>query len=556
MTLFQRDTLGLPYPNLKSVSRLSSIISVTSAIAAGVLGVLLPLQGVQRLLGAASNPLNKYYAFALFILLLISVVSFMLMHVFENAGPKEERADQLAQPKAAKGILVFQCVASLLILAQTISQIHMPFDLDENQRAAAAVTKSFWHETTPFRHTEVHTVAHVAAILSMKALGENKVAFRLPSIVFTVLFLLVLNLFASRFLSPFTSVLVFSHLLVNEMTIWYMHAMRGYISSMFFTTILFFLLMEVTRALPTERKQKLILFFLAFFLSVLSHPFTGIFALLLVLTLVQWLWLNRSTVGTERLRYASQLISLAVLLVPFFVVVFVCVLKSLEPIANVHAGGFEKFVDPLFQTLPALGRAWAVRVVAALLLIAGLFRLVRFKRITLDFYSLFVVNTFFFFGAVLLLLKVSHLEPRWFIPFLVPFLFWAGEWVSAIPQMAVRRGVMASLFVLFTALPFQMRHGILDRLGIWYHARYENFLEMVRRETGPVEKNCYLFPDIPMGDWAEQFYFIDSPKTPAEKAACENHYVVSLELGQVVPSEPHTLVVDAGHGNAVYKINN
>ncbi|MCB0403425.1 MAG: hypothetical protein KDD51_01470 [Bdellovibrionales bacterium] len=511
-----------------------------------------PTAHVQSLLGSA----ERYLGFSQFILLFAAAVFASLSGILQI--PKEQRSRWKPVAVGSRKLTIFQVVVSLVILGQTVRQITLPFDLDENQRAAAAVTKSFFHEINPFRHTEVHAVAHTFAIASMKIFGENKVAYRLPSIVFAALFLFVLNVMASRFLQPFTRLLLFSHLLVNEMVIWYLHSTRGYVSALFVTSVLLFILLEVgASGVPEKSGRRVWAFSLFFALSVLTHPFTGIYSLLLLTSFCFWVYLKRHEMDRTLARYCWQLILSASLWLPLFFAVFVCVLRSLEPIANLHHGGFENFVIKVLTTLPSLGRLWALKLVGLAVLYAGAAQWVRHKSLRVDLLSLFCVSVFVFYGAVLTLLRVSHLEPRWFVPFIVPMVLAFGEWLSRSRGPAYV-AVLTGVYVLLTVLPFRMQHGILDTLGVLYHQPYEAFLTEIRQKTGPVRENCYQFPDKSMGSWAQTFHFSDAPRNLLEKADCRHFYLISLDEAPLDPPSNARLVFHSAFGqhNAVYQLTN
>ncbi|MCB0418761.1 MAG: hypothetical protein H6617_08055 [Bdellovibrionaceae bacterium] len=518
----------------------------------GFLFVVGPTSHFRAFLGDA----ERYLGFSQFILLFGAAVFASLSGILRV--PKERTAPTRPLVARSRKLTVFQVVVSLVVLGQTVRQITLPFDLDENQRAAAAITKSFWHEINPFRHTEVHAVAHVFAIASMKVFGENKIAYRLPSIIFAVLFLVMLNAIANRFLQPFTRLLLFSHLLVNEMVIWYLHSTRGYVSALFVTSVLLFILLELgVQGVPRKSSQRIWVFSVFFALSVLTHPFTGIYSLLLLSSFAFWAYLKRHEMDRALARYCWQLILAASIWLPLFFAVFVCVLRSLEPIANLHHGGFENFVLKVLTTLPSLGRLWALKLIGLAILYAGAAQWVRHKRLSIDLLGIFFVTVFVFYGAVLTLLRVSHLEPRWFVPFIIPMVLAFGEWLSRSRGPAYA-AVLAGVYLLLTVLPFRMQHGILDTLGVLYHQPYESFLAEVRQKTGPVRENCYQFPDKSMGAWAQTFHFSDAPRNLLEKSDCRHFYLISLDEAPLDPPANARLVFHSqfGEHNAVYQLTN
>ncbi|MEZ4751292.1 MAG: hypothetical protein R3B54_11940 [Bdellovibrionota bacterium] len=496
---------------------------------AGFLFVVGPTSHFQTVVGNA----DRYLGFSQFILVFAAAVNASLAGILRVS--KKQASQWKTFAASSRKLTVFQVVVSLVILGQTVQQITLPFDLDENQRAAAAITKSFWHEINPFRHTEVHAVAHVFAIGSMKLFGENKIAYRLPSIIFAALFLIMLNAIANRFLQPFTRLLLFSHLLVNEMVIWYLHSTRGYVSALFVTSVLLFILLEIgARGVPENTTRRVWIFSVFFALSVLTHPFTGIYSLLLLTSFCFWVYLNRHKMDRSLASYCWQLILAASIWLPLFFAVFVCVLRSLEPIANLHHGGFENFVPKVLTTLPSLGRLWALKLVGLAIVYAGASQWVRHKRLNLDLLAIFCISVFVFYGAVLSLLRVSHLEPRWFVPFIIPMVLALGEWMSRSRGPAYA-AVLGGVFLMLTILPFRMQHGILDTLGILYHQPYESFLTEIREKTGPVRENCYQFPNKSMGSWAQTFHFADAPRNLLEKSDCKHFYLISLDEAPLDP---------------------
>lgn len=552
--LFQQDRFGLWYPRPERAEKLFLAMAWVAFGLGALLFVALPVRRVTDLLGPLAGTLTRYGGFGVFFLGLTGLVAWRLARFFAvlSSAP-ESREIPSAKREWPAWARAAQVGLSVAIGVQAVLQADLPFDLDEYQRLIGALTQSFWHEINPFRHTEVHSVSHFFANLSVKIFGPSRLAFRAPSLLFAGLFLVALGYLSRRFLSPVAGLVVLAHLAVNQMVIWYLHSMRGYVSALFVTTVLWAILLEAVERLPERRRQRLVLFAVFFFLSVFTHPFTGIYSLVLFLSLVLWASWNADRLGRERLVYLSQLLTIAMLCLPFFAVVFVCVLRSLEPIANVHKGGYEQFLSYVALTVPAMGRLWALKALGAVVALAAVSRCLAGKSARPGLLSLFVGNTVAFFGAVLWLLKVSHLEPRWFLPFLVPFVMWAVDSVSR-AESRLRPGLLVAVVALLTYFPWASRQAVLETLGIGLHARYETFLEEVRERTEPVAENCYAFPPFNMGRWANWFHFAEQPRSIAERARCRKHYLISLERGPLDPPPGAEVVFADGHGNVAYAV--
>lgn len=557
-SLICRDSSGLPYPEPRRMAAVARVISRASLVAGALLALLVV---TRRLMGGGeSGGVARYGAFAIFFFALGGFLCVCLQRFF-SAIESAPAGDPVAEPVSPRPwpqwAVWLQVALSLAIACQAAWQIDLPFDLDEYQRLIGGLTESFWHEVTPFRHTEVHSVSHFFALLSVKLFGPSRIAFRLPSLLFTALFLVALAHLSRRFLSPLAGLLVLAHLAANQMVIWYMHSMRGYISAMFVTTLLWIVLLEAVEHQPLltreAKRDRLLLFAALFFTSVLTHPFTGIFALVLFMSLIQWAAWNSDRLGKSRLIYLSQLLSLALAILPFFAIVFVCVLRSLEPIQNVHKGGFEQFLTHVALTVPALGSRWAFLGFGLLMAAVTASRVWAKTAGRAGLLTIFVTNTVCFFGAVLWLLKVSHLEPRWFLPFLIPFVLWAADSLARSPAPA--RPVFLALALFFLAyIPWTTRGAILDTLGITLHVRFESFLDEVKARTSPVAENCYAFPAMNMGRWANWFHFNDQPRSIAERAQCRRHFLLSLEKGSVEAPPGAEILYSDGHGNIAYSI--
>lgn len=537
------------HPNLSSLFK---GLSVALFLLFGALFLMVPTQSFHALTGGFAIVLDKYFWFVLLGCLVTSLFSYWLSCVLCTSEHRSSAPVQVIPSSKAAWILWFQIGISLFVFGVAVSQLSTPFDVDELQQSVYTLERSFWSSILPFRD-DIHSLAHFGSIVSMKIFGVSKESIRYPALFFLLGFLGTLFYFSYRFLSGFTTVLIYSHLATNQFLVWYFHSARGYISSLWVTLVAFMVLYSLTKGDRLgSSKGGLFLFCLALCLSIFTHPFSAVACGVFLMALLHWLYENRQSLTREQRVAGIAFLSSGFVVLPFFAFCFVKIAQRLTTNGDLHAEEITFWLSNPAMLL-GLGRIWALKLVLGLTVGILGWLWVR-HRLKFSFSWLVVGYALGFFTSVFFLLHVHHLEPRWFLAFLLPCLIALSDTVSSLPSK-VRIPLKVALLAVLVGLPLVHGREIFDSRVMPY-AAYDQFLSEVKLKTTPIERNCYYFPEKNANvQRAEALFFFDSPKTPAQRLQCLRHFTLFFGEGEVTgkPLQPLREVFRMAPNFALYE---
>jgi len=274
------------YPNppssLERVFRVSFGIGCCASV---LIFVVFPMRWFQVLL----NPLHVDLTAFLSPLLFVSSIGTLILYLLYRVFQLDERTDHLPvhsvprptnSERHGRTVLILQGLICAVILLQVVMGMNSPLGVDESEHATEFARGALLREinplqTDPSRDTQNHVIAQMSSMVFMELFGVDKVTGRIPALLFTMALILLLLFFTKQILSRVTICLILGHLAVNQFSLWYMHSMRGYISMMLCTLVVYCMLLKATQEVPLKRRQQLILFWLVFGAALFTGSLSG-----------------------------------------------------------------------------------------------------------------------------------------------------------------------------------------------------------------------------------------------------------------------------------------
>jgi hypothetical protein len=502
--------------------------------------------------GQGRDPIQRYEGFAVFVFILGAAASYALYLIFrrwESVSPTPVAIR--AKRKINLAALGVGTILSVLIFALTLSQVQGPMDWDEVARTSELARGNSLSVIHPFT-TMNHPIATALSWGTMKLFGVSKVGVRLPALAFTLAFLGLLLVEGSLWLSTFTLALLLCHFASNELVVWYMHSMRGYISLMLFTGAIFFIVTSALKEETFSPKKQLALSLLVG-ACLFTHTFAAVFCLVFALSLLSWLALNLKNISSGTLDAGVRMLLVFFAWLPILAVVFGFHVAVLDNTGFIHAETHSDHLPAYYaltRSAMVLGapRVWFVKVLflASVCLIGWRIRRNSFR----DFLTVNVLVSALFIPMALWLLGAVVLEGRMLLAFLLPFLVWVGESLTELPKGRLRTAAYGAVFFWFTVPPLLCAKGLME--GDLQHFREsEQFAAEVQQHLGRVPKRCLTYAGDPDSvHYTRYFYLFNQP----ELGACPGRYLLFFSKGQfgkVFPLDP----VIAGAVHPVYSDN-
>ncbi len=509
-------------------SRMTLLLNSLSALTLAIAGTLF-LSGSSRILlrklGTVAPTFTTFLPLMVFVLTTAGVLCYLWGKVFaaeENSTIAPSPIPLRISP-ATKGIVILQILLSLAVITRSLLQIQVPLDWDEHEHVSQLAGGDAWASMNPFRGSEVHSIAAMASFVSMKIFGPSKVAARIPAILFSVGFLIVLNLLFLRYASPVASIFCLATLAGNLMVIYMMHSMRGYAPMLCFSTLSLLFVLDFIAG----RKIRLPAFALVTGIAIFCHSFAGLFTALLFTALLFWLYQNRKKLPAESLRLGNKMLAVQFFWLLVFASVSVFVLLHLRdtgfalPQGEVPAWVFEMAPYRLFS-LFGLVRMWEIKLFLFLMLFLLGIRLLQPRTKATSFPVLLLVITTFSMLCLSQLLHIPLLEGRMLTPFLVIFLWWAGETIDQVSSKPLKR-VLFVVALSLLVLPFHLHHDADD--GVPEHfADHEKFAAKVYSIVSGFPDRCFSFSGDPAGvKYAANFYFLKERQITLQDD-CAHHF--------------------------------
>jgi hypothetical protein len=471
----------------------------------------------------------RYYNFSILVSALSSLLIFLLARILnfrpEDCGPTKPD-EETPKRVVARWLIWLQIFLSILILARSVNGLDSPLEFDESSLVSQIAGRDLFYIMNPFNPKQIwgninQRIATATSRFSLNTFGISEINLRLPAVGFTALILILLFCFCRTMISPFTSLLLYSHLLANQNVTWYSHSAKGYISAMFFTCALMFLVIRQSGTKPLSRKVARVWFVLLFSGAILSHTFAGLFSGLLFISLLVWLNVRHREMSWIQVEDLKSLVLWSLVFAPVIGYVFIQHLKLMSGLNNLFSSE-ELVVLPGLLEFFGMSRDWWLRALFLCILALAVFRKkdAREKSI-LSFPTVFILITCVFFAAVLWSLKVSFLAARYLLPFLIPIVVVLGEEVSALSNRRARSVLSLALIALFAIAP-ALNSAELYQWRISRDLPFRDFMREVRERTGPQAVNCYTVSGDPVESaWAESLYL---PSENKLNDVCSSRY--------------------------------
>lgn len=506
------------------------VLSVLSFLGFLFVFIALPTRSIQTLLMARHLSTEHYEKLGLFFSLFLTLIFWMVSRLFAHA-PSPGRVPERKMPRqTSPWMTVLQIAVSLYLFGRAVHQVFEgPLDTDETYISLGFTEGSPWSVINPFLTTRNHGLSTLLSYVSCELFGYSEMATRYPAIPFALLFLILLFFFCRRFTSPVTMCLIYGNLAMNQLALWYMHSMRGYIPMMFFSLVV---LTVIFSAIGDETPKRPQMSFFALALSLialtLTHSFGGFFCAVTAFGLLSWLVLVDGSNALLR-RYFWTCAS---------VVPLVAMLSFFQANAIKSEGLFDvgHFPDLRFEFVRFFGIPFGLLDRACLLLVVVLAAAHLNSRASdpknpLPFVSRLLVMACLFIGGIAWGLQVVRLEARMVLAFFIPVLFWVGESISNLEDRRLRQGtamVAVCLFVMCPAAGKPELYQVYPEILVGY----KQFIRHVRNATAPVEKNCYEVSGAPWEvRWTKGLYLIQANSKYAHPKDCVARYHVFFETG-------------------------
>lgn len=403
-------------------------------------------------------------------------------------------------------------LTSIAIILGAVYAIDTPLDIDENIHALMMTRRLYSDELDPIKSdpriyfTQNHVLAQAASILSMEAFGYEKIPYRSPAIVFTVLLLLIVPI-ASRSLFPTPGYfLVLGFLASNAFSLWYLHSARGYVSLLGITALSYFLAVGVLEGRSGRRYYGA--YVLSLFLSPFTHFFSMIFHLLLSITLVFWSSVNRQSLSREKSRAIFRLLLAQALALPLFCFVLARNLTFLSRIGDFEKSSGESNLWMNITKAFGIAFDWQARAFLLFSFSLVLWAIFHRREFFRRFSTLFVATCFLFFSLVLNLSDTKVFESRFVLAFVLPFAVWMIDSAFYLARGHYQRwGAALTLGLLLVIFP-AVGHRAIYRTLTFNLQDFDDAMKTTATLTSPVEKGCYLFSGKrDLSIFAKDFYF-------------------------------------------------
>lgn len=446
--------------------------------------------------------------------------------------------------------LWFQIICSILMLGLALCQIQVPLDWDEHEHISNLAGGTAWKVINPLRGSENHSLASLSTYVSLRLFGVSKIGARIPAILFSIAFLVLLNLFALQYFSKAGSVVCFLSLAGNPFVIYFMHSMRGYMPMMFFTLVLLYISLKLSNSSTIPLRRHLILFFIASGCALFSHFFGGLFLAFLLVSIIIWAYQRRGQLSKEQFRTVFSLLSI------LFVWLIIMGLMSYFILVHMEETGFAMTKDSIppwliklatFRLFTFFGfvRIWEIRLFLLFIGLLVAWRLLYPVKKSLSLPTLLLLVGSVVVTALIKILKIPLLEGRMLLPFMVVFFFWLSETLERIPNLKWQ-AIASSFLLLLFILPYTIHHDNNDEVSAHF-SEHDRFAKVVKQTLNsmkiPPQDRCFSFSGAPDGaPYARDFYFINEKKSELSQD-CRFHYHIHYGMGLFRKEYPLSLSI-------------
>lgn len=492
--------------------------------------VWLPSQNAAGLMGDYSEGIQKRSTLILIVLLITSSVLYLLQYFFQQLNVRESPVTKTKMGPSERWrrpVLILQLVLSAVILARVFHQVSAPLHWEDNYHFSNVIQDPLFR-FNPLIKTEHHTFASVASYYSVQLFGMTKLAIRLPAILITIAFLILLNILSLRFFPPIASALVFLNLATNQMSLWFMTSMRGYIFAMFFTLASLYVILQMLYGKVHRYHLYAILFVLFAYCSLLTHLFASLANGLLFLSFLVWVRFSGKKLSRTRKNSLAVLILLYLgAALPAIGYVFYFQMVWLARLGDLFKGEFPDLGPTLMQVTGA-NFAWYGKILLLAVVFLMASQLFKKQKRPIHFLSIFFLVAVLFFATALKGLEVRLVETRFLLPFLAPFALWMGQCIA---DLKARRAILASglAVVLLAAVPLKSNAAVYNLLTLNV-TNFDRFISEVQKKTAPLPDNCYTYSGEPNLIYFTRTLYLGAYQgVQTDSSSCKKHYHLFFE---------------------------
>ncbi len=484
----------------RSIANLFRLATAISGIVFLFVFFIAPTQSFQGWLSSKALVTGKYLDLAIFLAMVTVVICYMLHRIYLETKTKIEEVapEHISHPAWFKYAQFFLSVA---IFAQAVLQLDSSLTYDESNvgsyLASASLSEVIGviHQGNYSLSSTQQALALLSSYFSMQAFGVSVIALRLPALMFGLLFLSLLYVLSRRYLPTFVALFCYLNLCANHTVVWYMHSSRGYISLMLFSLLPFVIVFGVSRGRFSSSKL-IYLGVASYALCVFTCTHGALFNCLLLISVILWVYLNRTLLSARQLKFLRRAILVGFLFMPLILWMAFNEARFTAQAGFLGGGAHGRWV--MIGTVLGTCRIWGDKLILLFVLSLIVLKVKWQKGLQRDFVFVFLIATVVFFAAVVSLIEASYLGARYFLAFLIPYLIWLSEGVLQVGSPRLRRGLTVVLFFILGVIPMASRPQCLVA-EIGDQTYFSNFIERVKEITRESRGNCYSFS----GDFIE-----------------------------------------------------
>lgn len=525
---------------MASTNRLTKVFGALAYFAFGAALFslfILPTRTFQSALGETGLALLKFQALLVFLGALTGTILLFLQRFFSVQILTPSRRDTASQFGPSNNTLHYLNLAlSGLLVLGTVLSLDTPLDIDENIHALMMTRGRFADELNPVKSdatvyfTQNHVLSQGASILAMKVFGFEKIPYRLPAVLFTLLLILAVWWLYPRLFRSLGFTFLLGAFLANAFFFWYLHSARGYVSLALVCFTSFLILSRLTSEKAPLPAGHFPVYVVLLLLSPFVHFFAMIFQALLLFALALHAGSRAGTYHLAKYVEIRRVFLAGMAVLPLYAVVLAHNVLFLLRIGDFEKGGESLSVWSNLVQAMGLSFDWQMRLwLAVLFLCLVTTALTRAKELN-RFPLVFVGISVLFFAGALTLSETKVFEARFLLPFFAPLAFVLVDLLNtsskkiAPPQIA---GLL--VLVVLPALSWKAVHNTIT-LNL---SDFDEAMKAAKTLTAPVSEQCYLFSGKrDLSVFAKDFYLKEA-KTSAlagEQALdCRSFYQVRLD---------------------------
>ncbi len=409
--------------------------------------------------------------------------------------------------------LIPRLLLSIAIIRVLYAWYYDPFGADELAITLGLLNRGLL-SIHPFQ-PETHSLSALLSWIFLKLFandsGNARLVGAVPSVMFSLCFLVCLFRVGSQRLSPWGNSFLLLAFAANAFFIRYSHSLKGY--SLMLLAGLGLTVLPLRLLEKSNRKIEILLGVILAF-GPLVQSFLGMLGIAAVLA-----WTFLTSLSPDSSRRCHVLTKRAALCLIPCVILLVGQGMCLYHRQELGSGFGGRY--PPFELLPHLfgisGVLWNWPVLLLCLAVALGLRRFTFQTALLFSFSLC-------FGAAYVLFRPSFLAARFFLGALPLFLFWLLQSLEGIEPSIIRWGHAFLYLAIFGVAPLVTSNRWRAGEGETHLASLTNFAERVRKNVGKINSACVEFSGLPNKVVFVKGLYLDS----SVKSTCPKNYRIAL----------------------------